>query len=148
MQEIRNFVRLTDTIATAGQPTATQFRLVAEADYDFVVNLAMPDDAGAPADEGAIAARLGMGYVHLPVPWTAPTPGHVRTFCRIMRALGDRRVFVHCAANYRVSAFSYHYLTKVLGLADRQARSPIFDVWTPEGVWAEVMSWTDADIGV
>jgi protein tyrosine phosphatase (PTP) superfamily phosphohydrolase (DUF442 family) len=147
MQQIRDFVRLAESIATAGQPTAAQFRLVAEAGFDFVVNLAMPDDGEALADEGAIVARLGMGYVHLPVPWTAPTMRHVRTFCRIMGALDDGRVFVHCAANRRVSAFCYHYLTKVVGLSHEQARSPIFDVWKPEGVWADVMSWTDADIG-
>ncbi|MCP4431941.1 MAG: hypothetical protein GY806_13265 [Gammaproteobacteria bacterium] len=42
---IRNFVQLTPTIATAGQPAADQFKLIAKAGYQAVINIAMPDHA-------------------------------------------------------------------------------------------------------
>jgi protein tyrosine phosphatase (PTP) superfamily phosphohydrolase (DUF442 family) len=140
--EIRNFASLTDTIGSAGQPTRDQLRLVAEAGYDWVVNLAMPSHADSVHDEAEILSGLGVRYVHLPVPWDAPDPEHLRLFSRIMDALEGSRVFVHCVMNYRVSVFLYRYLVTCRGVPEREARSPVFDRFTPEGPWADAMRWS------
>jgi protein tyrosine phosphatase (PTP) superfamily phosphohydrolase (DUF442 family) len=50
-----------------------------------------------------------MAYVHIPVNFKAPTSQDFRAFCRVMEAFEDRPVFVHCAANMRVSAFVFLY---------------------------------------
>lgn len=93
-------------------------------------------------------AGLGMTYHHLPVPFDLPTARQVRLFCGLMAALSPDRVFVHCILNYRVSVFMFHYLTKVARLPEPEARSPIFDLWTPDEVWADLLGWTAEQIGM
>lgn len=142
MDEILNFVKLTDSVATAGQPTVEQIRTIAAAGYSTVVNLAVPDSHDALADEGSLVAANGMTYVHIPVRWEAPTLADLQRFIRVMRALDGEQVFVHCAMNLRVSAFMYHYLTAEKGLPPERARSPILERWEPkmDAIWKRFLA--------
>jgi len=137
MDQILNFVQLTEKIGTAGQPTPEQFADIAAAGYAAVVNLAVPDSHNAVANEGSLVTATGMTYVNIPVKWDAPTLADLRRFIRTMRVFEGERVFVHCAMNMRVSAFMYHYLTVERGLPPDQARSPILAKWEPkmDEVW-------------
>lgn len=148
LDSIRNFVALTPAIGTAGQPRADQFVAIAAAGYDSVINLALPGHPDAIDDEGRRVAELGMTYIHLPVPYDAPRPEHVRRFCDLLECLRDRRVFVHCIMNYRVSAFLYLYRVHVLGNDPAQARSPIFDRWQPEPAWRALLALDAAALGL
>lgn len=140
LQQIVNFVQLSERLGTAGQPRAGQFEAIAAAGYEAVVNLAMPDHADAIANEGAIVTGLGMTYLHIPVPFDAPRAEHLRRFCALMQALKDRRVFVHCIMNYRVSAFMYQYLRKYEGYDSVSAKSPIFETWQADERWQKMMA--------
>ena len=135
MDQILNFVQLTDDIGTSGQPTEEQFSRIAESGYDVVINLALFDSDGAIPSEGSIVASLGMSYVHIPVPFDHPTRGHLRLFFRVMEAFSGKRIWVHCAMNYRVSAFLYHYLHTVRKLDESESRSSVFDWWDPDDTW-------------
>jgi len=139
--EIYNFVQLTPRVGTSGQPTAEQFAEIAAAGYRGVINLAMPDSENAVADEGTKVSEQGMTYVHLPVPFDAPTADHLAQFTQAMGLFEDQKVWVHCAMNLRVSAFMYHYLTQTEGVADAQARSPVLEKWAPrmDEVWQQFM---------
>ncbi len=147
MDQIINHIQLTEDVATSGQPTAAQFELIARAGYAAVINLAMPDSDRALADEGSVVTGFGMAYVHIPVPFEAPTARHLRQFIGAMRAFEGERVWVHCAVNARVSAFMYHYLRRVRGLPETAARSPILDRWEPEmdPVWRDFLAMPAAD---
>ena len=46
---IHNQYQLTANIASSGQPREDQFKAIAEAGYDIVINLAMPDSDHAMA---------------------------------------------------------------------------------------------------
>ncbi|NKB76960.1 MAG: phosphatase [Gammaproteobacteria bacterium] len=148
MKTIRNFVQLTNNIGTAGQPNASQFQLIADAGFLAVINLALPEHKDSIDNEGAIVTGLGMDYVHIPVNFDAPTPEQVRKFCAILKGYNDTPVFVHCIMNYRVSAFMYHYLSKVLGYDAAEARSEMFDRWEPNSTWQDVMSWDKTTMGL
>ncbi len=135
LEQITNFVQLTPTIGTSGQPSVDQFRAISNAGYQVIINLAMPDSKGAIETEGSIVTTLKMIYIHIPVPFDRPSPRHLRHFIQIMDAFSDYRVWVHCVANYRVSAFLYHYLQLRQGYSLQAARSPIFKRWEPNTVW-------------
>ena len=79
---------------------------------------------------------LGMSYVHIPVDFKAPTSQDFRAFCRVMDAFDDRPVFVHCAANMRVSAFVFLYrvLSQQTDLAD--AERDLHTIWRPDETWS------------
>src|SRR5206468_9386258 len=109
LSEIYSFHSVGDKLGTAGQPTQEQFRMVRDAGYEAVINLALPTSDNALANEGSVVTGLGMSYFHIPVDFKAPALQDFRVFCQVMRAFEDRPLFVHCAANMRVSAFTFLY---------------------------------------
>ena len=102
---IRDYRKLSERIGTAGQPTGDELAAVARAGYDTVINLGMGNEAHAPTDEGCQVCSLGMEYVHIPVVWERPTRADLDRFVREMEARREQRLFIHCAANRRVSVF-------------------------------------------
>ena len=148
MDDILNFYQSSSLIGTAGQPTREQFGLIAGQSYSAVINLAMPDSDNAIADEGALVTALGMTYIHLPVPFEAPSAQHVGRFFRVMNALEGNRVFVHCALNARVSAFMYKYLTLQKGASPEESTSPLLAQWLPrmDQAWQSILELDRNDI--
>ena len=102
IENILNYIQVSDRIASSGQPEAHQFEDIADAGYEVVINLAMPDSKNAIPEEGNIVASLNMTYLQIPVPFNAPDVSHLRDFIKVVRSLSHRRVWVHCAFNYRV----------------------------------------------
>jgi protein tyrosine phosphatase (PTP) superfamily phosphohydrolase (DUF442 family) len=82
--DIHNHYRLTDSIASSGQPLEDQFKEIAEAGYEAVINLAMPDSDHAIPTEGSVVTSLGMTYIHIPVPFDAPSEDHFAAFSGYM----------------------------------------------------------------
>ncbi len=135
---ILNQFEISDKITTSGQPTAEQFALIAESGHQVVINLAMPDHQDSIANEGEIVTRLKMTYIHLPVPFDAPSEDQYAMFCGYMDTLIDRKLWVHCIVNARVSAFLFRYLQSHRGYTAEQAKSSVLEAWLPEmdEVWS------------
>jgi uncharacterized protein (TIGR01244 family) len=112
LSEIKNYRQLTERIATAGQPSRQELEMVAAAGYQTVINLHISPDL---PDEGNVVRSLGMAYVHIPVPWEQPARSHLERFFQAMEAHDGESLFVHCAANMRVSAFMALYRIHRLG---------------------------------
>jgi uncharacterized protein (TIGR01244 family) len=136
IEDIDNFLQISERLATAGQPTIEQYPAIAAAGYRVVINLALTDSPRALADEGASARDLGLEYLQIPVQWTAPTPADFQAFQSAMDAHADRQVFVHCAANKRVSVFVYLYRL-CQGTDEVVARQDLAKIWTPEPIWQD-----------
>jgi protein tyrosine phosphatase (PTP) superfamily phosphohydrolase (DUF442 family) len=137
LSEIYNFRAVGDKLGTAGQPTEGQLRAVSESGFKAVINLALPTSDNALANEGSIVTSLGMAYVHIPVDFKAPTSQNFRAFCRVMEAFEDRPVFVHCAANMRVSVFVYLYRVLRKSVAPAEAECDLHAIWQPDQVWSQ-----------
>jgi protein tyrosine phosphatase (PTP) superfamily phosphohydrolase (DUF442 family) len=105
LHDIYNYRRAEERIATAGQPTVEQLAAVAAAGCSTVINLGLHDAGYALPDERGTVESLGMTYVHLPVVWEHPTPEDLARFSRTMSAFEGQDLFVHCAANVRVTVF-------------------------------------------
>ena len=131
VREIYNAVEVNDRLVTAGQPTEEQLRAAAAEDIDTVINLAPADSRSALPDEAALVRSLGMIYHYLPVAWDNPTEADFAAFEEVMTALPpESRTLLHCAANFRVSAFYGLYGLTQLGWSVEQAeafRAPIWD---------------------
>ena len=136
LSDIYNYHAVGDLLGTAGQPTEAQFRTVREAGFEAVINLALPTSDNALANEGSVVTGLGMPYVHIPVDFKAPTSQDFRAFCRVMEAFEDRPVFVHCAANMRVSAFVFLHRVLQQGVAVVEAERDLHAIWQPDEVWS------------
>jgi protein tyrosine phosphatase (PTP) superfamily phosphohydrolase (DUF442 family) len=127
--DIRNFIQIDDRIATAGQPTAEQFKAVRDAGYEAVVNLLPSEQDDALKGEEALIRDLGMDYHYIPVLWRAPQPNDFATFCKVMSKLDGKKVFIHCAMNMRVTAFFSSYAMKYLGWSGEAADALVARIW-------------------
>ena len=136
LAQIRNFLTVDSRIATAGQPTESELRDVAEGGYQAVVNLGLLDPRYCLPDEASSVASLGMEYRHIPVDFEAPTAENFDAFAAVMNDWSRKRVFVHCAANYRVSCFVALYGEMRLGWTSDQADAHIRRIWMPNRTWS------------
>jgi protein tyrosine phosphatase (PTP) superfamily phosphohydrolase (DUF442 family) len=146
LKEIKNFVPIDDRLVTAGQPTAAQLAEVAAAGFEAVVNLGMLDPSYCLPDEAGLAASLGLSYRHIPVRFDAPAIEDLRTFLETMDGLADRRVFVHCAANFRVSVFVALWAELRLGWARDRADRLVERLWKPSQGWSAFLERCREDL--
>jgi uncharacterized protein (TIGR01244 family) len=126
-------------VITAGLPTEPQFAQLAQAGIKTVINLIPNDNPHALQNEQQIVTQLGMNYHNISVDWQQPTQENLQQFFSLMEQNGDAPVLVHCAANYRASAFYYLYQT-------RQNKAPTMaEALTPWGdlqqSFAEYPQW-------
>ncbi len=135
IEDIYNFLKLSDTVATAGQPTEEQFSAIKESGYQVVVNLALPDSPNALPDEKKVVEAQGMQYAHIPVGWDNPTIEDVARFFSVMEAIADKTIFIHCAANMRVSAFMYLYHHIHERMNNEDAKKYLHQIWLPNENW-------------
>lgn len=139
LADIFNFLHIENVYATSGQPGEAQFDLIKEAGYKTVVNLApISLLENSVVDEEQILRTLGLEYIHIPVDFLNPTEENFQQFVASIENRED--VWVHCAANMRVSAFTYRYRTQLLEEDDALAKADLQKIWEPFGVWSEFIS--------
>ncbi len=145
IENIVNFLQISDRLATAGQPTVAQYSAIVSAGYRVVINLALTDSPNALADEAAISSQLGLEYIQIPVAWDAPTIEDFQAFRTIMDAHPEDKIFVHCAANKRVSAFVYLYRL-CLGVDEPIALQDLTKIWTLNEIWIKFIDRVQSSI--
>lgn len=145
---IPNYVQINDQLSTSGQIAYDQIAALKEAGFEVVINLAPARDA-VNALEGFLVVQEGMSYVHIPVSWQEPSPRDLQLFFDVMAANRDRKVFVHCFANMRVSAFVYLYRTLQQNTPAATARADLEKVWNPNELdqWAAFLANAEAKYG-
>jgi protein tyrosine phosphatase (PTP) superfamily phosphohydrolase (DUF442 family) len=141
INDIHNYRQAAPDLATSGQPREDQLAAIAAAGYDVVINLALHDDPRySLIDEASSVRVLGMEYVHIPVQFGAPTTRDLTQFFEAMDRSKGRRVWVHCAANMRVTAFLGLYWQLREGWPQERAFSLMRDVWQPNDVWSSFIA--------
>jgi protein tyrosine phosphatase (PTP) superfamily phosphohydrolase (DUF442 family) len=147
-QTIRNYRKVDERHATAGQPSEEHLKAAAAEGYGTIINLATIDPRYSLEDEGASAAALGMKYHHIPVPWDRPSDEDFAAFEKAMQSAGASKTLVHCAANYRATAFYALYAMKHLGWSRERAEAFRASVWKGSDfpVWEEFIQRTQSAI--
>jgi protein tyrosine phosphatase (PTP) superfamily phosphohydrolase (DUF442 family) len=135
ISKIQNFRELSSLVATAGQPFQDQFPAIKAADYETVINLAMPNSLDAVPGEADLVRSLGMEHVSIPVVWEQPTLENLNDFFDSMDQRGGKKLFVHCARNMRVSSFMFLYRVLRLGWTQEAARPDLLAIWQPNPTW-------------
>lgn len=135
LEQIYHFRWRAPDLATGGQPLEEELCAVADAGFEVVINLALLDAEYSLADEPGLVRSLGMTFFHIPVIWECPTLENLQQFFALMRQVQSRKVFLHCAANMRVSVFLALYRILQLGWSDADAMAQVTDIWEPDAVW-------------
>lgn len=133
-------MQVTPQLATSGQPSKTQLREIAEEGFETVINLGLSDPKYCLPDEVETLHSLGLEYHHIPVNFQTPQPENLRQFFSVMDAAKEKKVFVHCAANKRVSCFVALYGEARLGWSREKANAFIGHIWQPDEVWESLIA--------
>lgn len=137
LERILNYRRISEKIATAGQPSEGQLLAISESGFEIVINLGLENRDYSLPDEKALVESLGLEYVHIPVEWEKPTPQDFHEFVSIVKRNKDRNLFIHCAANKRVSVFVALYRISELGRAREAALLAVQEIWEPNEIWKQ-----------
>ncbi len=137
MAEIYNFVEVSDALSTSGIIPVERFQHLADESFEVVINLLPDESEHAVPGEAEIIDGIGLEYVHIPVDFAAPKPDDFARFASSMEAARGRKIWAHCAANYRVSAFVSIYGQLYLGWSTEKAQALIDQLWQPNDVWRE-----------
>lgn len=137
VSSIYNYRSVSAELGSSGQPSEAQLAAIAGAGYEVVINLALHDDPRySLADEAQTVGDLGMEYVHIPVRFEAPTKSDLLAFLDAMARYRSRKIWLHCAANIRVTAFLGLYRVLREGWEAEPAFELMHGMWEPNQVWS------------
>ena len=139
IEDTFNFRRISDRVTTSGLVNAEQLATLGSEGYQAVINLLPDTYEHAVHEEPDIVHEQGLDYVYIPVDFAAPSHDDFVAFSDAMRAHADDKVHVHCAANYRVSAF-YGLYAQSQGLCTEAEADALV-----QGLWnsADYPAWTE-----
>ncbi|MGD8569327.1 MAG: protein tyrosine phosphatase family protein [Gammaproteobacteria bacterium] len=135
VETVINYKQLSPNLATGGQPDRDQLSQLAETGYEVVINLGLEDAEYAIPNEQAILEAQGIRYIHIPVKFEAPAIAQYREFSKILKALLPKKVFIHCAANKRVSVFMALFRILDQNIPHEQAMAELTSCWQPDATW-------------
>ena len=141
LSKVFNYHNIDNLFATSGQPNAYQLKLIAEHGYDAVINLA-PNSVfeGSVINEAEILTANKVKYIHIPVNFNKPKDEDFLKFVNCLEENKDNKIWIHCAANMRVSAFVYTYRRDILKLEDSEIIEDMNLIWSPNNVWSSFLN--------
>ncbi len=122
-------------LMTSALPSAEDFSCMAAKGYEIVISLCQDIDSETLEDEDGLVSRAGMRYVHLPVTFEAPALKDYELLRDILRSLQNRKVWLHCARNWRVSAFMTIYHIVEMSMPHSEAEEIAYRAWQPDETW-------------
>jgi len=139
MKKILNYIKVSDTISTSGQPSKKQFKQIAKEGFEVVINLGLNTHPEALENEDKIVSKNGMIYFHIPISWEEPEIDRLKLFLILLETLQkeNKKVFIHCIKNYRVSVFIYRYKKDILKQKNVKLVAP--KEYKPNEVWKKVL---------
>jgi protein tyrosine phosphatase (PTP) superfamily phosphohydrolase (DUF442 family) len=130
-----NRVDISPQLLTSGQPTKTFLQTLKSQGVDAVVYLAPPTVGDALADEPKIVGAQGILFVNIPIVWEKPTAADFQSFTRVMTALAERKVYVHCQMNLRASSMVFLHRVITLKEPPEKAWADVQRAWVPNATW-------------
>ncbi len=136
-----NFRQISDKLTTSGVVGAGRLKGLADEGYTAVINLLPDSSEYAVPDEQAIVEGQGVEYIYIPVNFAEPTEPDFECFCQALDDRPDSKLHIHCAANYRVSAFYARYAVSRGLWSKAEAQTLIEGLWDPQAYagWPEFM---------
>jgi uncharacterized protein (TIGR01244 family) len=103
IEEIDAYYRVSQDVATGGQPTEAQIAALGEAGFHTLLSLRDPSEYDEAAELDA-AMRAGMRFASVPVTKPMPVVAAVEEFLKVTDDPGIYPVYIHCSSGNRVGA--------------------------------------------
>ncbi len=124
-----NFISIDELTTSSGTLIKVDLQSLLDAEYSTVINLLPNDSEYAIKNEQETFKSLNIDYTYIPVDWENPTPSDFTAFETAMIAAKNKKTHIHCAANYRASAFYGLYAYKHLGWTREQITQFTAPIW-------------------
>ena len=131
---------MSSLLVTGGQPDEDELHDIGKSGFEVVINLGLDNKEYSCPNEKDILALYEITYFHLPVSFQNPQNEHYWEFSEILRSISDKKVFIHCAANKRVSVFVALYQVIEMKLPLQEAQKNIRSIWQINSVWENFIS--------
>ena len=137
-----NFKEVNELVSCSGTLKKVNLQSLADEGYEVVTNLLPDDSEYAVNGEKGDLEKSGIRYVYIPVDWDEPKHSDFEIFESEMNAITGKKVHIHCAANYRVTAFYSIYAFKNKGWSKAEVSEFIASVWqiSEYPVWNKFVS--------
>ena len=132
VEDIYNFLALSENLLTGGMPTKEQLADAARQGVQLVINLAPHEVSNALPGETELVTSLGMQYINIPVIWNTPTKDGLDRFMDAMDQNRDKKILVHCQANFRATAFVALHRILRQGWNTDEAMEGMHQIWDTE----------------
>ena len=138
MSAIYNFQNVSDLLAYSGQPREGQLMSIAADGYKVIINLGLLDTKYSLKDEASSVEEPRVNLLsHPQVLFDSPRLDDLRAFIETMNEHSGDKTLVHCAANYRASAFTRLYLFSKAEMTEEEMIDFIENIWRPDHVWED-----------
>lgn len=127
-----NFKRVDALVTTSGVVGSNRLKELGPEGYDVVINLLPNDSEYAVENEQQIVEEQGVNYAYIPVDFKNPTLSDYDQFVAALEGAKERKTHIHCAANYRVSAFYALYAESRKLWSQSEAQKFVHSLWRPE----------------
>jgi protein tyrosine phosphatase (PTP) superfamily phosphohydrolase (DUF442 family) len=134
---VANACQILPNVITGGQPNAAQLRALRDAGGKIVLDIRDPMEPRL-VDEPALVRELGMEYVNIPVRAGSLDDATMQRILAVLRAAGERSVFLHCGSGNRVGGALIPYLILDQSMAEQDALDQAMRVGLRS---AELMEW-------
>lgn len=135
-----NVVPISAQLVTSGQPTAAALAKLKAQGFDAVIYLAPTTVSDAVADEKSIVEKQGLTWVNIPIQFQQPRAADFEQFVATVKSMAGKKILVHCQVNMRASSMVFLYRSIVNQEAPDKAYEAVIKVWSPSGVWKELIA--------
>jgi protein tyrosine phosphatase (PTP) superfamily phosphohydrolase (DUF442 family) len=133
-----NVVVIEPNLVTSGQPSAAALVSLKAEGFEAVIYLAPSSVSDAVKDEPALLSKQGIEYVHVPIPFGAPTEVHFEAVSAELTRLKSKKVLVHCQVNMRASTMVFLHRVVRRKESPSGAYESVTRVWSPQGPWKDM----------
>jgi len=137
MKKIYNYYQYSDTISCSGLPTEEELGKIKENGFEIVISLSMPSDSVTLENEDKTLSTLGLTYFHIPVDANAPKEEDFEIFVHLLDSFSDKKIYIHCTKNHRLSTFIYLYHAVKRDFLDEKL---LYQFCQPRDEWLEFIS--------
>jgi len=123
------FKQINDLISSSGTVMNVNLQSFSEQGYELVINLLPDDSKHATGNEKHLIESQGIQYCHIAVDWDNPKSSDFESFEAIMKASQDKKIHIHCAANYRATAFYGMFACKYFNWTKEQFNELTSEIW-------------------
>ncbi len=104
------------------------------------------DSSNAIVNEDKVVTDLNMSYIHIPVVFENPTLKQLKFFLDVLSVNKERKVWIHCALNYRASAFMYIFHKYYLKTPFDEIDLSLLEQWQPDEKWQNILKTNIEDL--